>query len=201
MSYIENVPFLNSFNPKQFNNINELSNGNNIDLILMEKDKEIINLSNVITSLKNQIEQFQKVLKEKDMEINSLKSDLSTINSDQKLREEENNILKHKLNILTEELSKKNKKIEIISSNNTGNLNNINKAFDVHMLEYQKLFKNYNDITNDLNKMNDKYLDKEKECLLQQKVIHDLRNENKNSVNNFNNIYKNNGDIKYGYKR
>ena len=182
MTYIENAPFLNTFNEKPFNKLNEISNGNNIDLILMEKDKEIINLSNLNISLKNQIGQLQKILKEKDMELNSLKSDLSTLNSDQKLREEENNILKNKLNIISEELSKKNKEIEIISSNNTGNMNNLNKAFDAHMFEYQKLFKNYNDLSSDLNKINEKYLDKEKECLLQQKVIHDLRNENKKIV-------------------
>ena len=182
MTYIEKAPFLNTFNEKPFNKLNEISNGNNIDLILMEKDKEIINLSNLNISLKNQIGQLQKILKEKDMELNSLKSDLSTLNSDQKLREEENNILKNKLNIISEELSKKNKEIEIISSNNTGNMNNLNKAFDAHMFEYQKLFKNYNDLSSDLNKINEKYLDKEKECLLQQKVIHDLRNENKKIV-------------------
>ena len=61
-------------------------------------------------------------------------------------------------------------------------MNNINKAFDEHMNEYQKLFKNYNDLTNDLNTLNDKYLNKEKECLMQQKAIHDLRNENKKII-------------------
>ena len=179
MSIIEEEPFLNSVNP---NIINNISKGNNIDLYLMEKDKEIIHLSNQNISLKNQIEQLQKALKEKDMEINTLKADLSSLNTDQKLKEEENNILKKKLEHLSNELTQKQKEMEIISSNNDGNINNINKAFDLHMNEYQKLFKSYNDLSKDLNILNDKYLSKEKECLIQQRTIHDLRNENKKII-------------------
>ena len=154
---MDNSPFLNSLNDQPFTNINNISQGNNIDLYLMEKDKEIINISNINKSLKSQIEQLQKSLKEKEMEINNLKSDLESLINDQKLKDEENNILKSKINSLNNELIQKNNEIEIISSNNTGNINNINKAFDTHMDEYQKLFKNYNELSNDLNKANDKY--------------------------------------------
>ena len=69
--------FLNSNSFHPFNNSNSISKGNNIDILLMEKDKEIINLSNINISLKNQIEQLQKSLNEKSMEISSLKSDLA----------------------------------------------------------------------------------------------------------------------------
>ena len=60
MSIIDNGPFLNSLNTQSFNNLNNVSKGNNIDLYLMEKDKEIINLSNQNIALKNQIDLFQK---------------------------------------------------------------------------------------------------------------------------------------------
>ena len=181
---MEDGSFINIMNQNAFinNDINDIPKGKNYDLILMEKDKEIINLSNANASLRNQIEQFQKILKEKDMEINSLKSDISTLNSDQKLKEEENNLLKNRINDLSNEIVQRKKEIETISTKNNGNINNINKAFDIHMSEYQKLFKNYNDLSNDLNKLNDKYLSKEKECLIQQKAIHDLRNENKRII-------------------
>ena len=206
---MEDGSFINIMNQNAFinNDINDIPRGKNYDLILMEKDKEIINLSNANASLRNQIEQFQKILKEKDMEINSIKSDMSTLNSDQKLKEEENNILKNRINDLSSEIVQKKKEIEAISTKNNGNINNINKAFDIHMSEYQKLFKNYNDLSNELNALNDKYLKKEKECLLQQKTIRELRNENKKVlilnkdllekdkvINNLKRVIKNNNE-------
>jgi chromosome segregation ATPase len=120
---MEDGSFINIMNQNAFNNIdiNDIPKGKNYDLILMEKDKEIINLSNANASLRNQIEQFQKVLKEKDMEINSLKSDMSTLNSDQKLKEEENNILKNRINDLSSEIVQRKKEIEAISAKNNGN--------------------------------------------------------------------------------
>ena len=127
---MEDGSFLNIMNQNAFinNDINDIPKGKNYDLILMEKDKEIINLSNVNASLRNQLEQFLKALKEKDMEINSLKSDISALNSDQKLNEEENNILKNRINDLSSEIIQRKKEIETISANNNGNINNINKA-------------------------------------------------------------------------
>ena len=87
MSSIEEVPYLNRTNPNLINNINiqDIAKSKNIDICLMEKDKEIINLSNQISTLKNNAERLQKIIKEKDMEINSLKSDILSINNDQKI--------------------------------------------------------------------------------------------------------------------
>ena len=115
---------------------------------------------------------------------------------------------------MNNELIQKNKEIEMIKSNNNGNINNINKAFDAHMNEYQKLFKNYNDLSNDLNELNDKYLNKEKECLLHQKAIYDLRNENKKmlilnmnikekekQINDLKKIIKNNNEEIFNHQK
>ena len=55
MSFIEDDPFSNLMNQKSLNDLNNISKGNNIDLLLMEKDKEIINLSNLNISLKKQM--------------------------------------------------------------------------------------------------------------------------------------------------
>ena len=67
MSSLEENPYLNKMNQNLINNINmqDLTKSKNIDLCLMEKDKEIINLSNQTTSLKNNIEDFKKLLKKK----------------------------------------------------------------------------------------------------------------------------------------
>ena len=181
---IEESPLLNSMNQNIFNKMKlaDISKGSNIDILLMDKDKKIINLSNINISLKNKIEKYQKALKEKDMELNSLKADLSSLNNDQKLKDEENNSLKNRINSLSDQITQKQKEIEKITEKNNDNISNINKTFDVHMNEYQKLYKNYNDLTNDFNGLNNKYLNKEKECVLQQKIIHDLRNENKKII-------------------
>ena len=176
--------YSNKMNQNIINNINiqDLAKSKNIDLCLMEKDKEIINLSNQTTSLKNNIERLQKIIKEKDMEINTLKSDILSINNDQKLKEDENIILKGKINSLIQELTNKKKEIELISTNNIGNLKNISQAFDTKMIEYQNLLKNYNEMSNDLNTLNEKLILSEKNIMNQQKVIQDLRNENKKII-------------------
>ena len=70
----------------------------------------------------------------------------------------------------------------MITEKSNYNIININKTFDLHMNEYQKLYKKYNDLTNDFNGLNNKYLNKEKECVFQQKIIYDLRNENKKII-------------------
>ena len=181
MSSLEEGQYLSQLNPNSINNINiqDLNKSKNIDIYLMEKDKEIINLSNQTNSLKNSIEKLQKIIKEKDMEINSLKSDILTLNSDQKLKEEENIILKNKINSLMQEISSSKKEIELISSNNDGNMKNMSQAFNTKMLEYQKLMKNYNEVSANLNALNEKLLQSEKDNLNQQKLIQELRKENK----------------------
>ena len=184
MSSIEEVPYLNRTNPNLINNINiqDIAKSKNIDICLMEKDKEIINLSNQISTLKNNAERLQKIIKEKDMEINSLKSDILSINNDQKIKEDENIILKGKINSLLQELTNRKKEMELISSNNIGNMKNISQAFDTKMLEYKNLLKNYNEMSRDLNALSEKLILNEKDMMNQQKIIQDLRNENKKII-------------------
>ena len=184
MSSIEEVPYLNRTNPNLINNINiqDIAKSKNIDICLMEKDKEIINLSNQISTLKNNAERLQKIIKEKDMEINSLKSDILSINNDQKIKEDENIILKGKINSLLQEITNRKKEMELISSNNIGNMKNISQAFDTKMLEYKTLLKNYNEMSRDLNTLSEKLILNEKDMMNQQKIIQDLRNENKKII-------------------
>ena len=184
MSSLEEGPFISQINQNAINNINiqDISKSKNIDICLMEKDKEIINLSNQTTALKNNLEKLQKIIKEKDMEINSLKSDILTINSDQKLKEEENTILKNKINSLLKELQNTKKEIELIKSNNNGNIKNISQAFNTKMIEYQNLMKNYNEINGDLNALNEKLFKSERDNLNNQKLIQELRKENKKII-------------------
>jgi chromosome segregation ATPase len=113
MSEVEEGPFLNNKNQNIISNINlqDITKSKNVDLYLMDKDKEIINLSNQAKTLKNNIERLQKIIKEKEMEINTLKSDILTLNNDQKLKEEENKLLKTKINSLIQELTNKKKEI------------------------------------------------------------------------------------------
>ena len=184
MSSLEEGPFISQINQNAINNINiqDISKSKNIDICLMEKDKEIINLSNQATALKNNLEKLQKIIKDKDMEINSLKSDILTINSDQKLKEEENTILKNKINSLLKELQNTKKEIELINSNNKGNIKNISQAFNTKMIEYQNLMKNYNEISGDLNALNEKLFKSERDNLNNQKLIQELRKENKKII-------------------
>ena len=190
MSSIEEVPYLNRTNPNLINNINiqDIAKSKNIDICLMEKDKEIINLSNQISTkeiinlsnqistLKNNAERLQKIIKEKDMEINSLKSDILSLNNDQKIKEDENIILKGKINSLLQELTNRKKEMELISSNNIGNMKNISQAFDTKMLEYKNLLKNYNEMSRDLNTLSEKLILNEKDMMNRKRYDESAKN-------------------------
>ena len=55
---------------------------NNLEIILMEKDKEIINISEKNAQLNSSIENMSNELKNKNLEISTLKSDITTYNNE-----------------------------------------------------------------------------------------------------------------------
>ena len=78
----------------------EMSNPkkNNIDIYLMEKDKEIMNLCVLNKSLISQIEELKRANKAQEIQISSLKTDLNSLEVDKNILIKENEKLDQKIN-------------------------------------------------------------------------------------------------------
>ena len=152
------------------NSFVHIKNKNKIELILMEKDKEIMNLTYMNKNLNEKIETLLNEIKNKDLEISSLKIDNNSLNNDKKLFDQE--IEKYQKNIieLNKTIQNKNNEIEeIISKNNISS-----KKFDDIILtqknEYNQLLKDFNIIQKDLNSLNAK-------LIMKDKIINKLEND------------------------
>ena len=106
---------------------------NNLEIILMEKDKEIINISEKNAQLNSTIENISNELKNKNLEISTLKSDISTLNNEKKLFEEEIKKNLDEITKLNDIIKEKEKIIEEFNSNKEIN----NKKY-LSLLEEQK---------------------------------------------------------------
>ena len=164
---------INTTNPNLTSINNSLSKSKNLDIILMEKDKQIIDLSNTNSNLNTQIDSLNKIIKQRDLEIASLKSDIQSLISDKKINAQEINNLKIKVNELNSVVIQKDKQFENISTKNNGDINSIHKALDVNLNEYEKLFNNYHKLHSEFNELNNNALLKEKEnlALKKKKII------------------------------
>ena len=106
---------------------------NNLEIILMEKDKEIINISEKNAQLNLTIENLSNELKNKNLEISTLKSDITSLNNEKKLCEEEIKKDLDEITKLNDIIKEKNKIIEEFNSNK-----NINDKKYFTLLEEQK---------------------------------------------------------------
>ena len=169
----EEIPDQNDNITKSKNKINSfvhIKNKNKIEFILMEKDKEIMNLSYMNKNLNEKIETLLNEIKNKDLEISSLKIDNNSLNNDKKLFDQE--IEKYQKNIIelnTIIQNKNNENEEIISKNNISS-----KKFDDIIVtqknEYNQLLKDFNIIQKDLNSLNAK-------IIMKDKIINKLEND------------------------
>ena len=106
---------------------------NNLEIILMEKDKEIINLSDKNAKLNLDLENLSNELKSKNMELSTLNSDIVSLNNEKKLFEEEIQKYQSQIAKLNNLIKEKDKIIE--ESNLSKDLNN--KKY-MSLLEEQK---------------------------------------------------------------
>ena len=178
-----------SFNSKMLNNISVLCSKNNnsqnknLDIFLMEKDKEIINLSTLNKNLNAQLEDLSRVLKEKEIQILSLTTDINSFENEKNILIEENSQLKLQISQLLSELNSKNQTISEISKKNKEKVSDINSAFNIQMKNYEDALKNIQNIQANNNSLTEKLLSKDKEIIDLQKMIYDLKQENKKIFN------------------
>ena len=150
-------------------NMNAYIQNNTIECILMEKDKEIINLSSQIKTLNTNIDTLTNSIKNKDLEISLLKADLETFNNEKKIFEEEKEKYQKEICDLQKLIEEKNNKIEEITLNNNISKEKLNDILLSKNNEYNELNNEYYKIHNDLNLLNNK-------LILKDSIINKLEN-------------------------
>ena len=145
------------------------NNSWNVDMILLDKDKEIINLSKSNRDLNKKINNLNKNINEKEMNILTLKTEISSL-----------------------ELDKKS------NLNKIEKLNEINTAFNNHLQDYSNVLFQSQNLEREVSDLNVKLDDREKKINNYQKLLLNLKNEIKqlseNNKDNLNGIKKNNND-------
>ena len=144
---------------------------NNLEIILMEKDKEIIKLSEKNSQLNLNLENISNELKNKNMEISTLKSDIQSLNNEKKLCEEEIQKYQEEISKLNNTINEKNRKIEEFNSSN----DLINKKY-MDLLEEQKnetnkLAENSLKLQKEINELNTKLVRKNRDITNLENII------------------------------
>ena len=144
---------------------------NNLEIILMEKDKEIIKLSEKNSQLNLNLENISNELKNKNMEISTLKSDIQSLNNEKKLYEEEIQKYQEEISKLNNTINEKNRKIEEFNSSN----DLINKKY-MDLLEEQKnetnkLAENSLKLQKEINELNTKLIRKNRDITNLENII------------------------------
>ena len=174
------------------------NNSWNVDMILLDKDKEIINLSKSNRDLNKKINNLNKNINEKEMNILTLKTEISSLELDKKSNLNKIEKLNEKIKKLNIELEERNEQIQSISKVTDKKLNEINTAFNNHLQDYSNVLFQSQNLEREVSDLNVKLDDREKKINNYQKLILNLKNEIKqlseNNKDNLNGIKKNNND-------
>ena len=177
---------INNIDNKLMNKINkDIVNPKikNLDIYLMEKDKEILDLISLNKSLISQIEDLKRTNKDKEIQITSLKADINTLETDKKLILKENEKLNEDIKNLNNLLHIRDNQINEIMKKNDEKIKEINSAYNIQIKNYEETLKNSQNIQINNNSLTEKMLLKDKEIINMQKVIYDLKQDNKKIFN------------------
>ena len=144
---------------------------NNLEVILMEKDKEIMNLSEKNSELNNNLESIKNELKNKNMEISGLKSDIISFNNEKKLFEEETQKYQDEISQLNNSLKEKDKIIEESNSNHELENKKYMNLFEEQKNENNNMIENCLKLQNELNELNSKLLKKDRDIINLENII------------------------------
>ena len=181
----------NSNNPNFNSKKEKISNNTwNIDMILLDKDKEIINLSKINRDLNKKINQINNNIENKDMDILTLKTEISSLELEKKSHISKIDKLNEKIKNLLNELNKRDEQIKSISISTDKKLEEINSAFNNHLIDYSNVLFQSQNLEREVSDLNIKLQDRENKISNFQKIISDLKNENEKilSDNNQENI-------------
>ena len=152
---------------------------NNLEIILMEKDKELINISEKNAQLNLTIENISNELKNKKLEISTLKSDITTINNEKKLLEEEIKKNLDEITKLNDIMKEKNKIIEELNSNKEINNKKYMSLLEEQKNETNKMAENNLKLQNEIYELNTKLIKKDRDINNLENII--CKNREKDS--------------------
>lgn len=151
----------------QTNKINKLIPFNNkeknLEVILMEKDKEIINLTEEKTKFNSILENIKNELKNKNLEISSLQSDIISLNNEKKLLGEEIDKNQNEITRLNNIIIDKDKIIEQSKSNLISTEKKYNDLLQEQKRENNSINQRCLNMQNEINEFNNKLLKKERD--------------------------------------
>ena len=157
--------------------------GKNVDIYLMEKDKEIIDLITLNKSLLSQIEDLKRANKEKEIQIVSLKADINTYETDKKLSMKEIEKLNEDIKNLNNLLHIKENEINELMKKNDDTVKEISNAYNTQIQNYEDTLRNTQNIQMNNNTLTEKMLLKDKEIINMQKIIYELKQDIKKNFN------------------
>ena len=151
----------------QTNKINKLipfiNKEKNLEVILMEKDKEIINLTEEKTKFNSILENIKNELKNKNLEISSLQSDIISLNNEKKLLGEEIDKNRNEITRLNNIIIDKDKIIEQSKSNLISTEKKYNDLLQEQKRENNSINQRCLNMQNEINEFNNKLLKKERD--------------------------------------
>ena len=151
----------------QTNKINKLipfiNKEKNLEVILMEKDKEIINLTEEKTKFNSILENIKNELKNKNLEISSLQSDIISLNNEKKLLGEEIDKNQNEITRLNNIIIDKDKIIEQSKSNLISAEKKYNDLLQEQKRENNSINQRCLNMQNEINEFNNKLLKKERD--------------------------------------
>ena len=154
-------------------------NENNLEIILMEKDKKIINLSEKNDKLNLDLENISNELKNKNMEIDSLKSDIISLNNEKKLFEEEIQKNQEEITKLNNIIKEKDKIIEEVNSNKDSSSKKYNNLLEEQQKETNNIAQNCLKLQDEINELNAKLIKKDRDIVNLENIL--CRNREKDN--------------------
>ena len=154
-------------------------NENNLEIILMEKDKKIINLSEKNDKLNLDLENISNELKNKNMEIDSLKSDIISLNNEKKLFEEEIQKNQEEITKLNNIIKEKDKIIEEVNSNKDSSSKKYNNLLEEQQKETNNIAQNCLKLQDEINELNAKLIRKDRDIVNLENIL--CRNREKDN--------------------
>ena len=152
---------------------------NNLEIILMEKDKEIINISEKNAQINLTIENLSNELKNKNLEISTLKSDITSLNNEKKLCEEEIKRNLDEITKLNDVIKEKNKIIEEFNSNKDMNDKKYLTLLEEQKNETNNMAGNILKLQNDIYELNAKLVKKDRDIYNLENIL--CKNREKDS--------------------
>ncbi|MCQ2819354.1 MAG: hypothetical protein MJ252_18990, partial [archaeon] len=160
---------------------NEL-NVSNPEIVLMEKDKQIITLTKLSKDLNNQVESLTKLIQAKDYEMLNLKTEIASLQSDNKISAETIEKLNGKVKEIKEISDKKDNEILLEQQKNEEKFKDIQNTFSNHIQDYEKIVQQSQNLEKEAEVLRAQCIQKDNQISYLEQIVIELKRENKKII-------------------